>query len=90
MNKVFKPVGDMILIEEFQAEDKSKGGIIMPSSIMENHVSIDGIVVAVSPEVEVVEEGDHVMFKKHSGTIVAIEGDTYLCIPEKDLLGIIP
>lgn len=86
----FKPVGDMILIEEFGADTTSKGGIIIPDVAQENQASIDGIVAAVSAEVEIVEEGDHVVFKKYSGTHIALGEEAYLCIKEEDVLGIIP
>ena len=86
----FKPVGDMILIEEFAVETKTSGGIIIPNSAQESQASIDGIVVAVSAEVDLVEAGDHVVFKKYSGTNIALENEPYLCITEDDVLGIIP
>jgi chaperonin GroES len=36
-----------------------------------------------------VKTGDHVLYRKYSGSEVKIDGNEYLIIPEKDVLAIV-
>jgi chaperonin GroES len=92
-----QPLGDRILIKVLEAEEKSKGGIVLPDTAKEKPQ--EGKVVAVgkgktldsgevkAPEVKV---GDRVLFSKYSGTEVTTkEGEEFLVIREDDILAII-
>ncbi|MBI5021975.1 MAG: co-chaperone GroES [Ignavibacteriales bacterium] len=91
-----KPLGDRIVIKPAIAEEKTKGGIILPDTAKEKPVI--GEVVAVGPgrksddgnviamEVKV---GDKVLYGKYSGTEVTIEGQEFLIMRESDLFAIV-
>ncbi|MDP8217094.1 MAG: co-chaperone GroES [Candidatus Kaelpia imicola] len=91
-----KPLGDRILVKPMQAEEKTKGGILLPDTAKEKPQQ--GEVVAVgqgktletgevkSPEVKV---KDKVLYGKYSGTEVTVEGEEYLIIREDDILAIV-
>jgi chaperonin GroES len=90
-----KPLGDRVVIKPSPAEEKSKGGIILPDTAKEKPVI--GEIVAVgtgkvtdegkklTPEVKV---GDKVLYGKYSGTEVMIDGDEYLIMREADIFAI--
>jgi chaperonin GroES len=90
-----KPLGDRIVIKPAAAEEKTKGGIILPDTAKEKPVV--GEVVAVGPgrksddgklialEVKV---GDKVLYGKYSGTEVTIDSQEYLIMRESDLFAI--
>lgn len=90
-----KPLGDRIVIKPAVAEEKTKGGIILPDTAKEKPVV--GEVVAVGPgrksddgnliamEVKV---GDKVLYGKYSGTEVTIDNQEYLIMRENDLFAI--
>ncbi len=91
-----KPLGDRILIKPSPAEDKTKGGIILPDTAKEKPVV--GEVVAVGPgrrsdEGKVinldVKVGDKVLYGKYSGTETTIDGKEYLIMRESDVFAVV-
>ena len=92
----FKPLGDRILLKQLEAQEQTKGGIVLPDTVKEKPQ--EGKIIAVgegkkSPEGKVVplslKAGDKVLYGKYSGTEVVIDGEDYLIIREEDVLGII-
>ena len=91
-----QPLGDRILIEPLEAEEKTSGGIVIPDSAKEKQQK--GKVIAVGKG-RVSEEGkltplevkvnDQVLFGRYSGTEVKVGANDYLIIKEDDILGII-
>jgi chaperonin GroES len=91
-----KPLADRVVIKPSPAEEKSKGGIILPDTAKEKPVV--GEVVATGPgkvaddgkkipmEVKV---GDKVLYGKYSGTEVTVEGEEYLIMREADIFAIV-
>ncbi len=91
-----RPLQDRILVKRIQAEEKSKGGIIIPDSAQEKPQEARVVAVGkgkVDDEGKVhpldVKTGDRVLFGKYSGTEVTLEGEEHLIIREDDVLGIL-
>jgi chaperonin GroES len=82
----FRPLNKRVLVQRFAAEEVSAGGIILPDATHE--APIDGIVRAVHNDDPIVAVGDHVMFPKHAGSMVAIDEVAYLVITEDELWGV--
>jgi len=92
-----KPLADRVVVKPSEAEEKTKGGIIVPDTAKEKPVW--GEVIAVGPgrvsddgktiptEVKV---GDKVLYGKYSGTELTIEGDELLIMRESDIFAIMP
>ncbi len=92
----FQPLGDRVIIKPLEAEQKSKGGILIPDTAKERPQ--EGEVVAVGKgkfqgdklvalEVKV---GDKVLYGKYSGTeIKSREGEEYLILREEDILAVV-
>jgi chaperonin GroES len=91
-----KPLGDRIVIKPMEAEEKTKGGIILPDTVKEKPV--EGTIVAAGPgrksddgkivEMEV-KVGEKILYGKYSGTEVTIEGEEYLIMRESDIFAIV-
>jgi chaperonin GroES len=86
----FKPLGERVLVQRVEEENKTASGIIIPDNAKEK--PSQGVVKAVSAKVT--EDGaivldDKVVFGKYSGTELTIDGTTYLVLETKDILGII-
>ncbi|MCX8082528.1 MAG: co-chaperone GroES [bacterium] len=91
-----RPLGDRIVVEPLEAEEKTKGGIILPDTAKEKPQ--EGKVVAVGKgktdesgklipmEVKV---GDKVLYGKYAGTEITIEGKEYMILREEDVLAVI-
>jgi len=93
----FKPLHDRVLIKPFKAEQMTSSGIIIPDSAQEKPVQ--GEVLAVgngrydnngNHTPMMVQVGDSVLFGKHAGTQIQINGgDELLIMNESDILGIL-
>ncbi|MDW0113712.1 co-chaperone GroES [Sporosarcina saromensis] len=93
---MLKPLGDRIVIELIEAEEKTSSGIVLPDSAKEKPQ--EGKVVAAGTgrvlengqrvELEV-KEGDRIIFSKYAGTEVKYDGNEYLILRESDVLAII-
>jgi len=90
------PLGDRLLVERLEAEEKTAGGIVLPDTAKEK--PIQGKVVAVGEGRRTeegklipmqVKKGDKILFGKYSGTEVKLDGDEYLSMKEDDVLGIV-
>ncbi|MCK1999216.1 chaperonin GroES [Paenisporosarcina quisquiliarum] len=93
---MLRPLGDRIVIELIEAEEKTASGIVLPDSAKEkpqegNVVATGtGRVLENGTRVELdVKEGDRIIFSKYSGTEVKYENNDYLILRESDVLAII-
>ena len=91
----FRPLHDRVVVKRIDAEEKSAGGIIIPDTAKEKPQ--EGLVIAVGngkilengTRLEMsVNEGDHILFGKYSGTEVKIDGEEYLILKEEDVLAV--
>ena len=92
----FRPLHDRVVVKRIDAEEKTRGGIIIPYTAKEKPQ--EGEVVAVGagardeagklvpPDVKV---GDRVLFGKWSGTEVKIDGEDLLIMKESDIMGVV-
>jgi chaperonin GroES len=92
----FRPLHDRVVVRRIAAEDKSRGGIIIPDTAKEKPQ--EGEVIAVGPggrdeagklipiDIKV---GDRVLFGKWSGTEVRLDGEELLIMKESDIMGVL-
>ena len=92
----FRPLHDRVVVRRITAEEKSKGGIIIPDTVKEK--PMEGEIVAVGPGARneqgaivalEVKSGDRVLFGKWSGTEVKLDGEELLIMKESDIMGIV-
>ena len=91
-----RPLADKILIERLEAENKTKGGIVLPDTAKEKPRR--GTVVALGQGRLLkngqradfqVKKGDTVLFSAYGGTEVKIDGKEHLIMEETDILAIL-
>ena len=91
-----KPLADRVIVKPMEAEEQTKGGIILPDTAKEKPV--EGTVIAAGPgrvsdEGKVIameiKKGDKVLYGKYSGSEVTVEGEDYLIMRESDIFAII-
>lgn len=90
-----KPLGDRVVIKKVEAEEKTKSGIVLPSTAKEQPQMAE--VIAVGPGgvidgKEIVMElkvGDKVIFSKYAGTEVKFDGIEYTILRQNDILAIV-
>ena len=83
----FKPLGKRVLVKRLEEENTTSSGIIIPDNAKEKPSR--GEVVAISKEVEVLENGNEVLFGKYAGNEVSFEGTKYIVLEVEDIFGII-
>ncbi|MFP4058451.1 MAG: co-chaperone GroES [Candidatus Brocadiia bacterium] len=90
------PLGDRLLVERLEAEEKTAGGIVLPDTAKEK--PIEGKVVAVGEGKRndageavpmQVSKGDRILFGKYAGTEVTVDDTEYLIMREDDVLAIL-
>ncbi|MET0537138.1 MAG: co-chaperone GroES [Xanthobacteraceae bacterium] len=92
----FRPLHDRVVVKRIEAEDKSKGGIIIPDTAKEK--PSQGEVIAVGPggrdesgkliKLDL-KAGDRILFGKWSGTEVKLDGEELLIMKESDVMGVL-
>ena len=97
MSIKIKPSGDRVLIIADQADTVTSSGIIIPEMAIEKPQR--GAIVAVGPGKyaqdtgELVsmntKVGDHVLYGKHAGAEITLEGVEYLLMREPDIFAIL-
>lgn len=93
---MLKPLANRVIIEVGKEEEKTVGGIVLPSSAKEKSqtgtiiATGDGLVTDSGTKIEMtVKEGDHVLFEKYAGTEIKFDGKEYLVIKESDIVAIV-
>jgi chaperonin GroES len=92
----FRPLHDRVVVRRVDAEERTKGGIIIPDTAKEKPQQ--GEVIAVGPGARDengklqpldLQVGDRVLFGKWSGTEVKIDGEDLLIMKESDIMGVL-
>ena len=89
---IVKPLGDRVVIKNVEAEETTKGGLILTSASKEKPQMAE--VIAVGPggmvdgkEVVMnVKAGQKVIYSKYAGTEVKVDGDELIIVRQNDIL----
>jgi len=91
-----KPLADRLILRPAEAEEMTKGGIILPDTAKEKpqqgeilavgpgKVSESGTLVKMS-----LKAGDKVLYGKYSGTEISVDGEDVLIMRESDILAVL-
>ncbi|MDR1532441.1 MAG: co-chaperone GroES [Clostridiales bacterium] len=90
-----KPLGDRVVLKQLNAEEKSKGGVILPGTAKEKPQEAE--VVAVGPggvvdgkEVKMeVEVGNRIIYSKYAGTDIKLDDEEYIIVRQNDILAVV-
>ena len=90
-----KPLADRVILKAMEAQETTKGGIILTASAKEKPEMAE--VVAVGPGgvvdgkevVMTVKVGDKVITSKYSGTQVKVDGEEYTIVRQGDILAVV-
>lgn len=90
-----KPLGDRVVIKNLEAEETTKGGILLTNSAKEKPQMAE--VLAVGPGGNVdgkdivmhVAAGQKVIYSKYAGTEVKLDGTEYIIVRQSDILAVV-
>ncbi|MCD8012970.1 MAG: co-chaperone GroES [Lachnospiraceae bacterium] len=89
------PLGDRVVLQQKEAEETTKSGIILTSKTQEKPQEAE--VIAVGPgglvdgkEVKMtVKVGDKVIYSKYAGNEVKLDEEEYVIVKQSDILAIV-
>lgn len=90
----FKPIGDRILIQADKAQEITPSGIHLTEKAREKPYTGtvkkvgNGDLGGLGMKEMTMKEGDRILYSRHAGTEITIEGVTYLIMRESEVLGI--
>ncbi|MBF0521585.1 MAG: co-chaperone GroES [Candidatus Omnitrophica bacterium] len=91
-----QPLADRVIVKALEAEEKTKGGIVLPDTAKEKpqegkivavgkgKTAEDGKTIAMELKV-----GDRVLYGKYSGSEITVDGEEYLIMREDDILAVV-
>ncbi len=91
-----KPLGDKLLVKRLEAQEVTKGGIVLPDSAKEKPK--EGKVISAGPGKVLddgtrgtlqVKAGDRILFTSYAGTEIKVDGEEFLVMSEDDVLAVV-
>lgn len=89
-----KPLGDRVVIKKVEVEEKTKSGIVLPSSAKEQPQMAE--VLAIGSDIENDEKkkeqikvGDKVIFSKYAGTEIKVDDEELTILKLSDILAVV-
>ena len=91
-----QPLGDRVVVERAESEERTAGGIVLPDSAQDKPAR--GVVVNVGPgrilddgtrSVMQVKPGENVLFSSYAGETFNVGDDELLLMREEDILAVI-
>ena len=90
-----KPLGDRVVIKNLEAEETTKGGILLTNSAKEKPQvaeviaagpgeTVDGVLVPMNVSV-----GQHIIVSKYAGTEIKVDGVDMLIVRQSDILAVV-
>ena len=91
-----KPLSNRVVLKNLEAEETTKGGIILTSAAKEKPEIAEVVAVGEGEKNDkgeiipmTVKIGDKVIIAKYVGTPVKLDGNEYTIVSEKDILAIV-
>lgn len=89
-----RPLGDRVIIKKIEAEEKTKSGIVLPSTAKEQPQMAE--VIAVGVEIDKDEKtkdqlkvGDKIIFSKYAGTEIKVDNQEVTILKFSDVLAVV-
>ncbi len=89
-----KPLGDRVVIKKVEVEEKTKSGIVLPSSAKEQPqiaevVAVGAGITEDEKKKDEIKVGDRVIFSKYSGTEIKVDDVEYTIVKLADILAVV-
>lgn len=89
-----KPLGDRLVIKKVEVEEKTKSGIVLPSTAKEQPsiaeiVAIGDDIVNDEKKKDTIKVGDKVIFSKYAGTEIKVDGEELTILKLSDILAVV-
>lgn len=87
----FKPLGERVLIQRLEEDTKTSSGIIIPDNAKEKPLmgKIKALGDKATKECPALKDNQVVVFEKYKGSEIKLDGDEFIVLEVKDILGIL-
>jgi chaperonin GroES len=89
------PLHDRVIVRPAQAEETTKGGLIIPDTAKEKPQRGEIVAIGTGKVADdgkttplAVKVGDSVLYGKYSGTEISVDGTDYLIMRESDIFAV--
>lgn len=91
-----KPLGNRVLAKRLDAEEKVKGGIILPDTAKKKQETAQVVALGMGKKDKkgelvpfTVKVGDKILMDKYSGTEVTIDDEEYVIVNADDIIAVV-
>lgn len=89
-----KPIGDKLVIEMVEVEEKTSSGIVLPDSAKEapsvaKVLAIGDEILKDEDKKDLIKVGDKIIFSKYAGTEVKLDKKEYIVVKIADVLAVV-
>jgi chaperonin GroES len=91
-----KPLGNRVLVKRLEAEEKVKGGIILPDTAKKKQETAEVVAIGTGKKDKSgnlipfpVKVGDKILMEKYSGNEITLDGDEYVILRADDIIAIV-
>lgn len=89
-----KPIGDKLVIEMVEVEEKTSSGIVLPTSAKEapsvaKVLVIGDEILKDEDKKDLIKVGDKIIFSKYAGTEVKLDKKEYIVVKIADVLAVV-
>ena len=91
-----RPLGDKVLVQRVEAEEKTASGIYLPESAKEKPQQAKVVKLGAGRETKSgkvvpfsVKEGDTILLGKWGGQEVTVDGEDYIILGEDEIMGVL-
>lgn len=95
MALAIRPLGDRVVLKRLSPEQKTVSGILLPDSAQEKPMKGEVVAVGTGKILDngqrnklEVEVGQTVLFGKYSGTEIKIDGEEYVILDQREIMGV--
>ena len=82
-----KPIGDKLVIEMVEVEEKTSSGIVLPTSAKE--APSVAKILKDEDKKDLIKVGDKIIFSKYAGTEVKLDKKEYIVVKIADVLAVV-
>ena len=88
---MLKPLKDRVVIQMVEQEEKTAGGLFLPTAAQEKlqFATVLSVSEFTEEKDRQVQVGDRVVFEKYTGTEVKLDGQEYIIVKEQDIIAIV-
>ena len=86
--RIVLPLFNKVMIRKDEAPEK-QGVIWIPPTVRADQPVLSGTVIATGPDTRFTSPGDYVVFSQYAGSMVRVDGNTYVVMKEEDIHTII-